>query len=378
MTTRNASIRFGDNNFLTDLAAANIAVSSEMANFGKANLTNAQRTKVFRFNGNFTIDATNNKIYINDGSAKTVTLTSASYTATTLASHVQTQLNASSTNWTCTYSSTTQKFTIARSSGTDTLRFTQTTAAAWDVLGYTTSADTSAATVGAADEARIHSEEHVTVDLGTATEIKEFHCIGPLGEVFSISSSATLTLMGNTTNSWTSPALTVSLTRDAGGIHHYLDTAAGTSTNYRYWRFKVVDRTNLLGGQGFKIGHLYLGDYNTVTTTNVAPGVTKAYRDPTEMAESESGVRFHKTRTVQRIFENMFIGHIDASDRRALESMFETLGIETPFYLCLDPTNRASDNLSEVTLYCRFSGEPRFTHLIRDIYSMSLAAIEAV
>lgn len=379
MATRNKRIRFGDNNFLTDLAAASVAVSSEMANFGKANLTNAQRSKVYRTNGNFTIGATNNSIYINDGTDRTITLNSANYSGgAALASHVQTQLNASSSNWTCTYSTTTNKFTLARSSGTDTLRFATTTNASWDTLGYTTASDTAASVAGVADEARSHTDEHITFDLGTAVSIQEFHLIGPLSEVFSISSSATIQLMGNTSDAWTSPALTVTPVRDTGGIHHYLDTEAGTSTSYRYWRFRFVDRTNTVGSQGFKIGHIYLGDYNTVTTTNVSPGLKKGYDDPSADAESDSGVQFFKTRLKRRVFDDMRVGFIEASERRTLEAMFETLGISTPFYLCLDPLNEVSDNLSEVTIYGRFDREPSFGHIIRDLYSMSFVVKEAV
>ena len=379
MVARNKSIRFGDNNFVTDLAEANITVASQMTNFEKENLTNVQRTKVYRTNGNFTIGATNNSIYINDGTDKTVTLTSANYSGgAALAAHVQTRLNVSSSSWTCTYSTTTRKFTIARSSGTDTLRFTQTTNAAWDTLGYTTASDTSAATVGAADESRNHTDEHITIDLGTALTVEEFHVIGPLSEVFSISSTATLQLMGNTMDDWTSPALTVTPVRDAGGIHHYLDTEAETSTSYRYWRLRWVDRENTVGSQGFKIGHIYLGDYNTVTTTNVAPGLVKRYNDPSERVEADSGAQFYKSRTRRRVFDNMSVGFIEASERRTLERMFEHLGLETPFYVCIDPLNNVSANLSEVTLYGRFDQEPRFQHVIRDLYSMSFAVVEAV
>lgn len=376
MTTRNKSIRFGANNFLTDLAAANVSVASEMANFGKANLTNVQRTKVYRSNGNFTIGSTNNSIYIDDGSEKTVTLTSGNYSGgAALASHIQTQLNASSSNWTCSYSSTTRKFTIGRSSGTDTLRFSQTTDAAWSSLGYTTAVDTSAATAGTSDKGVNHTDEHITFDLGTAMSVKEFHVIGPLGEVFGISSNATLQLMGNTMDDWTSPALTLTPTRDKGGIHRYLDDQDDTS--YRYWRFRWVDPENT-AGPNTKIGHIYLGDYLTLTTTNVAPSLVKRYLDPSEEAESESGAKFFKTRPIRRVFDNMTIQMMEADERRELEDMFEQIGLETPFYLCLDPLNEVSDNLSEVTLYGRFEQEPRFQHIIRDLYSLSFAVEEAV
>lgn len=378
MTTRARSIRFGDNNFVTDLGASAVSVASEMTNFGKSNLTTSQRSQVYRPNGNFTIDSSNNSLYINDGSDKTITLTSADYSGgSALASHVQTQLNASSSNWTCTYSSSTRKFTISRSSGTDSLRFTQTTNAVWDTMGYTTASDTSASTAGTSDESRNHTDEHITVDLGTAVDIQEFHIIGPLSEVFSFSSSGTYTLMGNTADSWASPALSITVNRESGGFHYYLDGETG-STEYRYWRFKWVDRTNTVGPQGFKIGHFYLGDYNTVTTTNVGPGLTKTYEDPSERFESDGGALYFRSKTKRRVFDNMSIGLIEASERRTLETMFETLGIETPFYLCLDPLNNVSDNLSEVTMYCRFASEPRFQSIIRDIYTMGFSVVEAI
>jgi hypothetical protein len=213
--------------------------------------------------------------------------------------------------------------------------------------------------------------------LGTATDVQEFHVISPLGETFPFSSSGTYTLYGNTADSWASPAVTITVTRDSAGIHYYLDDEAG-STEYRYWRFEFEDRENTLGSQGFKIGHLYLGDYETVTDTNVAPGFTKAYTDPSERFTSDSGAEFYKSRPIRREFRGMIVGQILASERRDLEDMFETTGVETPFYLSIDPTSAVSATLSEVTMYGRFQAEPVFRHVIRDFYSMTMDVKEAV
>lgn len=376
--TRNKSIRFGANNFLTGLDPAKITAASEMANFGKANLANVQRSKVYRTNGNFTITADNATLYFNDGTDKTAVLAAGHYSGgSALAAHAQAQLNSVSTEWTCSYSEATRKFSISRSSGTDTLRFSETASAAWDTLGYTTTVDTSAAIAGVADKARNHTEEHITFDLGTPRTVREFHIVGPLGEVFSISRAATLQLMANTLDSWDTPALTLTPKLDAGGIHLYLDDL--TDTSYRYWRFRWVDRENTVGPQGFKLGHIYLGDYETVTTTNVAPGLVKRYLDPSDEAESDSGAKFFKSRARRRIFDSMTIGLIDEADeRRTLEALFERVGLETPFYVCLDPLGKVSASLSEVTLYGRFEQEPRFQNIIRDVYSMNFAVEEAV
>lgn len=372
---RNHRIRFGANNFLDALASSDISVLSEMSGFGKANLLDSQRSKVYRTNGNFTIDSTNNSIPINDGSDKAATLTSGNYDGPdAMATHVQTQLNAVSTNWTCTWSSTTRKFTIARSSGTDTLRLATTTNAAWDTLGFTGASNISAATQGAADESRNHTNERIVVDLGTNMTITEFHLITALDEVFSISSNATLKIMLSTMDSWVSPAVTVTPTRDAGGIHHYLDDEADTT--YRYMAFDFVDRQNIVGPQGFKIGHLYVGDYDTVTTTNVAPRFIKGYNDRSEAFESDSGAKYYRTRTARRVFSDLQIGFIEASERVALETLFESVGVHTPFYLSLDPLNNVSTTLSEVTMYGRFTDPPQFRHLLRDQYSMQFRVEE--
>ena len=375
MTDRNYRLRFGANNFAEDITPTS---ASAMSGFPITNLTNQQRSLVYRPNGNFTIGATNDEIYINDGTDKTVSLTNANYSGgAALASHIQTQLNASSTNWTCTYSTTTNKFTIARSSGTDTLRFTQTTNAAWDTLGYTTATDESAATHGVADVARIHTDEWIKFDLGTALSVTEFHLISPLSMVFPISTTATLQLQGNASDVWTSPTIDVTPVRDKGGIHHYLDDIEDTS--FRYWRFRWVDRTNTVGGQGFHLGHVYLGDYVTCTTTNVATGFGRRTVDPSERFESDAGALFHRSRTKFRIFEGLSIGLMDeVSERQAIEDLFDTVGIQKPFYLSLDPLETYSTFLSEMTAYCRFQGEPQFQHVIRDIYSLQFAVREAI
>lgn len=49
---------------------------------------------------------------------RTVTLTAGLYTGETLATELQTQMNSVSTNWVCSYSRVTKKFTILRTSGT--------------------------------------------------------------------------------------------------------------------------------------------------------------------------------------------------------------------------------------------------------------------
>src|SRR5690606_33367489 len=108
----------------------------------------------------------------------TVTLTEGSYTYATLATHIQTQLNAASSGWTVAYSTTTGKFTISRS-GSGTLRFSETTDAAWDTLGFLGAVD-DASGPWVSDEQRNHTDEWVKVDLLSAREVDAFFLSGVL------------------------------------------------------------------------------------------------------------------------------------------------------------------------------------------------------
>ncbi len=376
MATRNHRIRFSDNNLAAATGAA-VTVSSALSGFPASNLTDSYRFKTWKTGGNFTIGSTNNTLYINDGTNRTITLTSASYTYTTLAAHVQTQLNASSSAWTCTYSTTTGKFTIGRSAGTKTLRLTQTTNAAWDTLGISGASDVDAAS--ATLVRRNHTSEYIDIDLGSAALAPTFCAlIGPLGETFSVSTSATVTLKANTSASFTSAPYSVTLTPDTHGIYQFLDTEAGTSTTYRYWRLEITDRENTVGPTGFKMGHLYLGDYTTIERRNVASGFSKTLVDSAEASESQGGALYFQSGLKYTTYEGVTLSYLDASDRRTLEQLFYDLGVSTPFYVSFDPTLLVSTSASEFTRYVVFSQPPNLTHIKSDIYTVSLSFREVM
>lgn len=374
MTTRNHRVRFMTDNLMA-AQAASVSFSSAKSGFPGANVLTDYRFEQWITGGNFTIGSTNNKIYINDGTDRTITLTSGNYTYATLAAHVQTQLNASSSNWTCTYSTSTGKFTIDRSSGTEVLRFSQTTDAAWDTLGFTGSVDDNSGPF-VSDEQRNHTDEHVTVDFGSPVEIQAFIAIAKLSEVFGLSSEATVTLMFNTTDSWTAPALTVTLTPTSLGIVKFLDDQADTT--YQYMRFKFVDRENTVGPEGFKFSNLFAGGYTTILRRNIVRGFEWSVVDPSEVSRAEGGAEFFNRRTKFHRFDGLSIVGLDADDRRGLQQIFWDLGQSTPFYLAIDPLANVSENTVEMTKYVRFDGDPRFSHVKGDVYSMAFAVKEIV
>jgi hypothetical protein len=363
--------RFMANNYAS--SSTLVSYSSQHSSFPMSNLLNQSRNILAKFNGNFTVTASNKTLYINDGADKTITLTEASYTGTTLASHIQTQLNASSSSWTVTYSTSTYKFTIARGAS-GTLRFSQTSNAAWDLLGYTASSNATG-TSFVADEQRNHSEEWVKFDFLTQRPVDFVALLGRIDRAFSLSSSATVKLQLNNSDAWTSPSVDASITRHDRGAFRFQDDLG--SSSYRYCRIYIRDRLNT-AGPNLELAHVYVGDYVTFSTTNVGLGFQKSTVDPSERVESDAGAVFWRRKPKYRKFSNVNVGQILASERQAVESLFETVGLTTSFYMSIDPTLVISTELAELTAYVNFASEPTFTHVIRDYFNMSAEMREAV
>jgi hypothetical protein len=371
-TTSNKNIRFMENNF-AELTSGQISYSSALSSFPFTNLINPFRSKVWKPSGNFLIDSTNNKIYINDGTNKTITLTSASYsTPALLATHIQTQLNASSTGWTVSYSTTAYKFTISNSSSV-TLRLSQTTNATWNTIGFMTLVDL-AGTSFVANQQRNHTHEFIIFDFGYNAPVEFFGLISPLGEIFSLSNSATIKLQANNLNEWTSPPLDITLTRSDYGIFRFMDDISDSS--YRYWRVYIQDKLNPNGPEGLSFGHIYLGDYVTLTARNVANGFSKTQIDPSLKSQSEGGAIYFDNKVKYCEITGLGINLFTKEDRAQLEAIFDKVGVSKPLYVSIDPTVTHTNNLYELTKYATFSESPQFNHILRDLFSMSFSLAE--
>ena len=370
-TTTNQRMRFMDNN-LAELTSGSIDYSSELAAFPGSNSINKFRSKVWKPAGNFVVTASSNdKIYINDGANKTVTITAGTYTADTLATEVQTQLNASSSGWTFDYDNTAGEYKFRFAHGSShTLRFSQQTEALWDDIGFVLTSDETISTQRKADEQRNHMYESVIYDLGYNAPIEFFSVISPLDEEFSISDQATIKIQGNNLNQWTSPPLDITLTRTSEGIFYFFDAIADSS--YRFWRFYFVDQFNPNGNEGFSLSYVYLGDYTTLTTTNIQIGINKTIVDPSLRTESEAGAIYFDRKTKFITINNAGIALLDTSTREELQQLFFDFGTTTPLFISIDPRSCITDNLQDLTRYVVFNSPPRFTHVKADLFNMSL------
>ena len=364
--------RFMANNFLS----TNFTYSSQKStSFPASNIYNSSRSRVWKTGGNFEVTTSNQNLYINDGTDKTVVLTAGTYTYSTLATHIQTQLNASSTNWTCTYnSSTTFKFTIARSSGTAVLRQTVTTNAAWDMLGYTLGTD-AAVTPFVADEQRNHTSEWVKCYFPVGQLPTFVALMSQIDEAFCLSDEAVVKLQANNLDLWTSPAVDVSVPVENLAAMAVLDTSVTTS--YNYFRIVVIDRKNPLGPEELTFGYAYVGDHVTMTSTNIARGFSKRLVDPSIVSSSESGALFFEERPRYLEISGSEIQMLNGTDADEIEQLFYDLGVTTPFLLSIDPDETISRNLSDLTRLMIMTESPEFQHVIYDYYNVGFSMRES-
>lgn len=364
-------IRFMNNNFIERV----FTYSSQQTSFPATNVFNTSRSRVWKPAGNFEITDTNNKIYINDGSNKTITLTNGSYTYATLATHVQTQLNASSSNWTVTYANTTTfKFTINRTSGTAVLRKSQTTNAAWDTLGFTGTSDIMAPPF-LADEQRNHTSEWIKCDLGVPQQATFCGIISGIDEIFTLSSTAIVKCQANNIDYWVSPPVDITIPIGQFSAMKMLDDE-NTST-YRFWKVEIIDRINALGPEGLRLAYIYVGDHTTVTLTNMATGFTKELTDPSNTLQSENGALFVERRPRYMTITNSSIQLLAGSERNELEQLFYDLGAREPFFVSIDPSVVVTQSLEELTRFMVMTKSPYLEHVLRDYYNVNFEMREA-
>lgn len=363
-------IRFMYNNF-GNAQSTTRTYSSQLSSFPLTSAFDSYRFTGWRPSGAFEITASNNTIYINDGADKTVTLTNATYaTGTLLAAHIQTQLNASSSNWTCVYSTTTYKFTIDRSSGTKILRKSQTTSALWNAIGYLGAVDAAAT---AADVIRIHTSEYIKFDLLNQYQIDAFIAIGAISAYFPIPETATVTIKANNLDDFSSPPLNETMTVTEEGIVKFFDDI---DSSYRYWRIDFEDKANPNGPSVFDLRVIYLGSMEAMSR-NISNGFRAARIDKSIGLESEGGTFYYRKKPKYWQIDGSVDWTIPA-DRKIISDLYEYVGNTTPFFVALDPTTAISDTISEFTKYVTFEGSLDKTHLLYNYFSLPVSFREVI
>lgn len=357
---------------LAEVYSSFSTVTSEAVAFPFSNIID-ERYLPMKFQGNFTIDTTNNKIYGNDGSSFTATISSGNYTASTLATEIQTQLNAASSNWTVTYSTSTYKFTLANS-GSVTLTLSNSTNAAWSTIGFTTSTDLTG-TSFVADSVRVHTSEIIDFDFRYIAKTEFIAILPDADGLLNFSTGANITLKAsNLSGNWSSPAYTKTLAVDEKGIVAFLD--ANETPRYRYWRLEIEDKTNGDGPE-LPINYLYIGPYVTVESININRPYQINYNDLSVSSNTISGARYFNKRNRLKNFQDISFPFLEGTDYSTIKYFTDKVGLTERFLISIDPLECFS-SLIDLTALVRLNEAPIYTNNGAGRYQMTMNVSEVV
>lgn len=368
-------------NFISSDLLTDQQVSSELGIAPATNLYDRiRRTKVWRSEGYFEVTSSNKAIIFREtvGVDLTATITEDEYTSDSdFLAAVKAALEAAgASTYTVSRNSTSKKIVIASDGlgggGIFQLKWTNVLSTAYDLLGFSNGADRTGALTYTADSIRIHTSEWVRWDLGTATEIQAFAMIGTRLNGLGISSTATVTLQGNSTDVWTSPSYSQALSWNEDCMA--LIDSSGLDT-LRYWRIKIVDRDNPTGY--IEVASVYLGELIEPTSGCVQFPMETQRVDYSKRDRSEWGQPFGETKQITRKFKMQW-AFLSVTEKEELEEVLELYKTTNPFWMALD-NNEAFTSDSQLMVFQGYFDElPDFTLRKPGKFESDWTVLEAV
>lgn len=346
-----------------------LTYSSRHSNFLETNLQHRWATKSWRSKygagsgwGNFVITASvNDRLDFEDNGTTTrvASLTPGTYNADELAVHLKARMEAETADtFTIEYLEATNKFKITDDDGNYELLWNTGANKARSIagtIGYSDAADDTGDDNYTADNLRIHSEEWVVCDMGSAVGVQAV-CL----KHFNFSSTSVVKIQANASDAWGSPSVNVTLSLVSDLKTHYFSSVQ----TYRYWRIFITDIDNSDGYS--ELGRVFMGTYFT-PEKNIQRSYKKNYADPSTTIFSDEGQisTNKKTKFVQYSFRFASMG---AADLAILTSMWDVLGHTGAFFFTLD-----RDNNDTTSFYVRFSRSIVVNHiLLETIYSVDV------
>lgn len=362
-----SKIRFAWDNKADD---ATITSTSEHLNFPDDNVTHRWHTRSWRSRygagsgwGTFLITAaSSDRLDFEEtgGVNLAAILTPGTYTADSLCTHLKAQMEAvGGSTYTWEYLDDTNRFKVtsngAGGGGILNLEWVSgpnTARSVGDVLGHDMGAggDDGGALTYTAEYDRIHTREEVIFDLGSTQAIQ---AIAIKNNNFQ--SDASVSIHGNPTNAWASPAVTYTFGAIDNDLMVYFWASA---QSYRWWKIIIEDVDNPDGY--VEMGRVFLGGYFSPTR-----GFKEDYGDN---IIDPSDVMFSKGGQVSSNEEDEYIS-VDLSfpaataDFATFKSIFNDRGRRKDFFVCLD-----TDNFATETYYMKFASQFEARHIYNREY----------
>jgi len=374
-------VKLFSDNYADANVYANLLVSSEQANFPAENvLSTVRRSKVWRSEGYYLIESGSNTIVFRDvsgGGDKTATITAGEYTTTaSFMAAVDAAFEAAgSANYTVTQDSTTLRFVITSDLSGGATHFElywATSTAMASIMGFAASNLTGASTY-TADYLRINTQEFLVFDLGLPSTPNGFAFCGSRNRAIKISTTATLKLQGNTTNSWATPGFEETLVYDDQMIYT-LDPNYFSVTPYRYWRLLIQDQNP----NGYvEIGSLFLGTHYSPTRGAAQFPFSTSLDDSSNISYSDGGQSFsnvlEKTATI-----NLTWSALTKQEVEALMDIFEFYGNSYPLFVSFDSSEAFTTSVNRNLKLVKFVGKPSVDLTSPNNFRMSMQFREEI
>lgn len=313
-----------------------VTYSSQNVNYPASNIKHEFRNKTWRSSGSFVIDSTNNKIDFKEsggGAELTATITSGTYTSTTLAAEIVTQLEAvGASEYTCSYSTTTGLWTITSDGAYLSLLINTGTNTATNclkvALGFSNTDKTGALTYTGSTIA-IHTSESLVFDLRTTEDINSVCLLWPKMDGITLSSSAVVKVQANATNVWTSPAVNQTLTID--NDYEVASHFFSADQSYRYWRVLIIDPAN--ANLYVELGVVVLG--KSLDIVNPDNGFQYDIDDQSKVTTNQFGNQYVDEYPTKATLSIMY-SILDYDEVQALENAYRQNGNKVPVLVTVD------------------------------------------
>lgn len=361
-------------NYISEELLANFFYSSQNSGYPANNIQDIFRSKVWRSGNNFELSSNENIIVINDGSNKIIEIPFGTYTPITLSTQIQTTLNTASSGFTVSYSYTSYKFTISRTTNFSIL-WSDTSNTIYNLLGFQNTLDDTGSNSYTSDEARIcYPAEWLTFDIGILDNPGAIILIDNKDAVIPIQSFVNMKLQANISNTWIDHE-EISLTYDQNLIGH-INTNGLFSDNKRFFRLYIPDINN---PKGFiQIGKVYLGYVYEIESSDIQREFPETFVDLSTIERAISGEIYADEKSFYSVFGTIQINLCNKNDVDYIKKVWEEHKTFTPFFVAFDSELKATNTLSEWTKYVRFTAPPEFQTVTCNVWNITMQLEEVL
>lgn len=214
------------------------------------------------------------------------------------------------------------------------------------------------------------TEMNIVWDLQTIEEIDSFVIVFDPLIGNKLTAGATVKLQGSATDSWASPAVSVTLTLDTDwdSYTHFFSEAQ----EYRYWRLYINDPGNPYGY--VELHSVFLGKSLIFDRENPQIGFTYSFDARTQVNRNEYGHYYANVYPDLKVFEFDW-NFMKQDDIKKLHNSYREFGNAAPVIVVMDSSGDLLDT-DHFLVYGILTGDLKSNHLIRDIFNTKIKVEE--